>query len=60
MVGTPQTTLPVVLNRDLKGAGVKQHLQSKEDLEELWQKAIDGDLFNELVDTVAKSTQALT
>ena len=59
-VGTPRTTLPVVLNRDLKEAEVKQRLQSKEDLEKLRQKAIDRDLFNELVDTVAKSTQALT
>ena len=53
-VGTPRITLPVVLNRDLKEAGVKTHLQSKEDLEELQQKAIDRELFNELVDSVAK------
>ena len=39
-------TLPVVLNRDLKEAGVAQRLQSKEDLEELQQKAMDIETYS--------------
>ena len=51
-VGAPRTTLPVVLDRDLREAGGAQRLRTKEDLEELRQKAIDRDLFNDLIDNV--------
>ena len=44
----------MVLNRDLKEAGVAQRLQSKEDLEELQQKATDRNIFDEPVDNVAR------
>ena len=53
-VRAPRTTLSVVLNRDLKEAGVAQRLQSKEDLEELQQKATDRNIFDEPVDNVAR------
>ena len=42
------------IDRDLKEARVAQRLQSKEDLEELRQKAVDRDFFDELVDTVVR------